>query len=127
MRLWTRGRTPKVEPTTPGGRALSALAEAVLAGAPLAPELESDLARAIPRPGLVEQNLADIHLVAGDRETALRHATRSLDEGYVDVVWFESCPLLADVRDVPAWKALHERALDRAAPTREALSRTGLL
>jgi serine/threonine protein kinase len=52
-----------------------------------------------------------------EAEQALPHA---IDAGLLDVAWMDRCPLLAPLRERPAFAALRERVATRAAPVAQA-------
>ncbi len=53
--------------------------------------------------------------------SALEYATRAVDEGLMDLTWLDRCPVLAPLREDPAFAALRARLVERVAPVRAAL------
>jgi eukaryotic-like serine/threonine-protein kinase len=68
--------------------------------------LEESIASTAPRSRFriaLEQFLSEMLATAGDHAGAMEHLARAIDEGLVDLVWIERSPVLASLRDRPAF------------------------
>ncbi len=125
-RLWERRSGASSLAPAARGRVYTQLVDDALAGRPPSAVAEAELERAIPRPGLVPQLLAELRFAMGDVEAGVAYATKSVDAGLTDLVWFGACPLLEAAREHPAWAGLEGRVAERAKVVRDALAREGL-
>jgi tetratricopeptide (TPR) repeat protein len=125
-RLWERSTTPSPAVAEGRARVYSELVGAALRGSQPSAAAEVDFLRAKTRPGFTEQLVAELRFAIGDVEAGVGYATRSVDAGMMDLVWFECCPLLDVARAHPAWAGLEARVAERAQLVRDALAREGL-
>lgn len=60
------------------------------------------------------QIAAEVAAFAGPPERALRMLDRASELGVFDLLWFDRCPLFADLREEPAYRRTREQVRARA-------------
>ena len=126
MRLWGRTSEPNIETTLSAPRMYLELVDCAIRQGPLLAAAEADFARAMRRPGLGEQLLAELHFAKREVEAGVAYARKSVEAGLMDLVWFDACPLLLEAREHADWAALRARVVERADGVREAIAREGI-
>jgi eukaryotic-like serine/threonine-protein kinase len=73
-------------------------------------------------PSSAGQLLAELRAAEGAHaDVVLMHVRAAVDDGLMDIVWLERCPLLEHVRRAPGWASLHTRVAERAETVLEAI------
>jgi serine/threonine-protein kinase len=126
MQLWLGAPASSVEADRAAGTYIELVHEA-LAESRLSPAAESAFTQSERPVTLKEQLLAEVCLAIRDVDAAVTHATKAVDAGLMDLVWFDGCPLIDAARAHPAWPALRARTAERADAAREAIAREGLM
>jgi serine/threonine-protein kinase len=114
-----------VPATTSAHRITRTMLEVLTGGAP-SPEPNPAIltAGATPRPSRPQSTpselRAEIATLMGDREGALDTITRAAKAGLFDLAWMDRCPLLAELRQDPAFAAARALVAARAAAAEEA-------
>ncbi|MCC6557140.1 MAG: protein kinase [Polyangiaceae bacterium] len=69
---------------------------------------------AVRRRAFVKQLQAEVYAFLGRAEAVVRALAGSVEEGLIDLLWLERCPLLAEAREDPRFGPLHAEVRRRA-------------